>query len=1057
MADFGYTPEVGQVQTFAPKVQKRSKLADLASDVSTLLTAKQKSDKAQAKLDKTYLDDEAKERLNEAQLHAMDEQDKLYEKYNTTADPVERNKFVQEYEDNTKGVSNWYGLEGDNLTTFAKSTSAVTNKLRLYNSNVEGKINDNINTSKAITADFSTLDVSDTANMDMTVINNNKDYLLRTKYAGDTSKYFDDKFKDFGIKVKEAIAGETTAEEVQQAIDNLDIYAGKLGDKVSVNTKDAVVGTPQYGEYHKLRQALLEKKSSEITKLRSSLSQHIKGQNKKAYMETIERIDSNGGYENPDLKQSAIDSWTVTQSKANTAKITAFKKTPDFINGYLDPKVVQSTYVAHGGTDGEFIKEYQAKYDFTQAYLSNPINADLSANPTQAKLVSADVVKKLVLSGSVAYAVDLAGKTGVGGVLKSYATSALGEEDPKVLTGNVQKLTEGYYANQSVMSNNMDADDKSAMFYYNYQLRNGGELGERHIEAVKKGNAEGIDIKAGKEFNDEFAGKYNYQENIKIYSALVKYGVPPQTAVDYIKEDTESHIVKVGTGVTGLVSSMDVDMRGAPNGTKTFDSSDLEEVLTPLVEKVEAIGISGEKKLVYDKTTKDFRLYVDEVPMQDMDVNLGDMIKYNQKLKLLDELTPGAITSRKIGDHLNTFGNYFGSNFKNNMQWIDDAMTDFKQRTATRSAIKLSTNKALAGEVTKEEALLTNIEETRKAGRTALQDADSTELPLFGRTIGETPEEISYVIPSSVKKDPAFIDAVMDVALNSRENATALFTKDGINEYIGFLNDSFSTSLTNPLIVSENGKVVLSDTFALDITNPNGREELKQHIKESQTFTTALIDGDINTLTYTDDVMREVQKAVGVTADGVGGSMTKKAVDGKYGKGTFAKVQQAQKDQFKIQAKSLSKEVALAVGKDIKPKWIENLWSHETADGTKVLGGTYNMGNIKGKYGGKSKDFTVNEYLSPKSIEKAKASGKLVRMGTGSRGTRKEVFVKAPFRKYSNFAESAGDFARLLQIPRYAKVRTATTQREFITELKKAGYFTDSIDAYLKGVQHRDK
>jgi len=796
MVDFGYTPEIGQVTGYTAQIGVKSKVAGLAGDISSLLMAKKVSDVRVAKAEAKYLDDEAKERMNDAQLNIMELQDKLYEDYNTTADPEARNRFVQEFEDNATKVGGYYNIEGDDLVTLTKGYKGTTNKLRLYNSNVVGKVNDTVNVSKANTADFATMDVANTKEMDSTILSNNKDYLIKTEFGGNKAKYFDAKFTDYGVRLKESVAETSSPEEIDILLNNLDIFAKeKLGDIVSVNNKDVTVDSTMYNGYHKNRQFLLEKRATAITKLKATLPQHIKGRNKDAYMATIERVAKVGGFENPDLKQSAIDSWDLKTEKANTSKINAMKKQPDYVAGYVDPSLVETTYKAHGGTDEQFIIDYKTKHDFTQNYLTNPINTDLSANPKQAKIVADDVIKKLVLSGDVATAVDMAGKTGQGGVINSFTTSALSEEDPKILTQNVNKVLEGYYTNQSVMSNNMEKDDKSAMFFYAYQMRRGGELTEGHIDRVKQGNAEGIIQKAGKEFNEEFAGKSNYTENIGIYSALIKYGVPPQTAVDYIKEDTEAHIVSVSSG---LFTSMDVDMRGAPNGVQTYDTEQLEEVLAPLVDKVDKIGIEGDKKLVYDKSTGDFRLFVDEVPMQDMAVNLDDLIKYKQKADLAVEKGAWATTTRKVEAIWDSFMTGTSEAIRDVFTEIDRLEHEYKKQQSYEGVIRLTTNKALKAE-TKNKALAEEAE-AKKA----------------------------------IESDPAYVESTMEVALNSRENATALFNKDGINDYINFLNSNFSTILTQPLIVSEDGRAIVDKTKSVDVTNPNGREKLKTIIKDKQ-------------------------------------------------------------------------------------------------------------------------------------------------------------------------------------------------------------------------------
>jgi len=932
MNQFGYTPEIGQVQTFTPRVKTRSKLGALATDLSNLLTAREQAKAREAKREKQYLDDEAKERLNDAQSTVMDLQDTMYEQYNTTADPEKRNQFVQEFEDNATKVGMYYGVEGDDLLKFTKGYRTTLNKLRLYNSNVLGKVNDTINTEKATVADFSTMDVITTKDMDATIIENNRAYLVTTKFGGDTARYFNSKFSDYGVKVKEAVAGSTSPEEITTLLTNLDIFADKLGDKVSVKNKDATTDSTMYNEYHKLRQHLLEKQSAEVTKLKTSLNVHRKGNNKKAFMETVERIDNNNGFENLDLKQSTIDSWTTRQSKANTAKINAMKRSPDFVTGYIDPKVIETTYRAHGGTDEAFITEYRAKHTFTQNYMVNPINSDLSANPQQAKIVAEDLVKKLILSGDVATAVDYASKTGVGGVLSSFASSAVGETNPEVLTQNVSRLMEGYNRNMSTMGNNMTTDAKSAMLFYNYQMRSGTPLNESHIARVTKGNEEGITPKGSKEFNDEFAGKHNYAENLAIYSALVKYQVPPEVAMEYIQKDNDSHLVSVSTGI---FSSMEVDMRHSPKGVSEYSSSELEEVLSPLVERVDNLDIEGDKKLVYDPSIKGFRLYVNEIPMDATTMNIETLVDIRKKEKLLEEQSPWAITMRKVSDMWDGALGTIGETINQGIANLEVEVIKMRKNQIDEAVIRISTNKALKAE--------------------------------------------------KAHTDPKYVGEVFKQALYSRENASALFNKDGINDYINFLNAGFSPMLAEPLTVSNTGKAVIEGT-PMDVTSPEGRKELEKVIKEK-----------ITPLTESEVIKKKTIKL----------SYTVK-----------------NKDDFVSQVKPEAERVAKKLGEHIQADWLVNMWRHETGNGSsKVTKNTFNLGNIKAQRG-----YIGNKY----------DAGKVWEMRDG-----KNIREQSYFRKYNNFTESADDYISFLMTKRYSKVRQAKTKLEFYTELSKAGYATD--------------
>jgi len=778
MTDFGYTPEIGQAQTFTPNVQVKSKLAGLAGDLSNLLTAKAQADVRVAKREKVYLDDVAKENYNDAQSTIMDLQDTMYEQYNSTSDPEKRNQFVQEFEDNATKVGGYYNIEGDELLKFTKGYKTTTNKLRLYNSNVLGKVNDTINTEKATVADFATMDVINTKDMDTTALKNNREYLVKTKFGGDTAKYFNSKFSDYGVKVKEAIAGATSPEEITTLLDNLDIFAEKIGDKVSVNNKDATTDSTMYNEYHKLRQHLLEKQSAEVTKLKSSLNVHRKGNNKKSFMETVERIDKNNGYENPDLKQSTIDSWKTGQSKANIAKINAMKKSPDFVNGYADPKVVETTYKAHGGTDEAFVADYKAKHSFTQNYLVSPINSELSSNPKQAKVVAEDLVKKLILSGDVGTAVDYASKTGVGGVLSSFASSAMGENDPEILTQNVGKLMEGYNRNMSTMGKNMTPEAKSSMLFYSYQMRSGKPLTEAHIARVVKGNEEGITPKGSKEFNDEFAGKHNYAENLALYSALVKYQVPPEVAMEFISADSEAHIVNVSTGI---FSSMPVDMKHSPKGVSEYSADELEKVLSPLIERVDALDIEGDKKLVFDPSINGFRLHINEIPMDATTMNVDDLIALQQKEVLLEEKSPWNITVRKASDIWDGFMGTVGETFRDTMDNIEELEKEYRKEQNYEGVMRLTTNKAMKAE--------------------------------------------------EVYKAPEYPKVVFDNAL---KEVTNLFIKGELNEYTSYLNDSFAPILAEPLTVSTDGKVIV-DKKPIAVTNPEGRKELQKVITEKIT------------------------------------------------------------------------------------------------------------------------------------------------------------------------------------------------------------------------------
>jgi flagellum-specific peptidoglycan hydrolase FlgJ len=210
-------------------------------------------------------------------------------------------------------------------------------------------------------------------------------------------------------------------------------------------------------------------------------------------------------------------------------------------------------------------------------------------------------------------------------------------------------------------------------------------------------------------------------------------------------------------------------------------------------------------------------------------------------------------------------------------------------------------------------------------------------------------------------------------------------------------------------------------------------------------------------MVWTDTVMTPAQKAAGTVADGNGGVNTKKAFDKHFGVGKFAEVKAEQRKQFALQTKRLSEHFASSIGKHIKPEWVQNMWMHETKHGNSVLAGTYNLGNIKGSYNGKSGKFEVHEYLSKKDIKKHKDAGTFVKLGEGYRDKKRKVYIKDDFRQYPNFVEAATDFVRLLNKPRYTKVKEAKTQREFVTALHAAGYMTDSVEKYLAGLKVNDK
>lgn len=193
---------------------------------------------------------------------------------------------------------------------------------------------------------------------------------------------------------------------------------------------------------------------------------------------------------------------------------------------------------------------------------------------------------------------------------------------------------------------------------------------------------------------------------------------------------------------------------------------------------------------------------------------------------------------------------------------------------------------------------------------------------------------------------------------------------------------------------------------------------------------------DISEGLYGRTAVHDLQKEVGVDEDGILGPKSKRAIRSKFGREEgnrrIKEAEEAQAVQFKEMAEDLTPSVAEKLGPHIAPEWIQAIWMHESDRGNKVLGGTYNLGNIKAKKGETFATKRVWEVLDGK-----------------------DVMVDAKFRKFENFEEAAEAWGDFLQTPRYAKARAAKTFKEFTSELKKAGYATDpkwekGVHAHLK-------
>lgn len=181
---------------------------------------------------------------------------------------------------------------------------------------------------------------------------------------------------------------------------------------------------------------------------------------------------------------------------------------------------------------------------------------------------------------------------------------------------------------------------------------------------------------------------------------------------------------------------------------------------------------------------------------------------------------------------------------------------------------------------------------------------------------------------------------------------------------------------------------------------------------------------DISGGLFKGTAVHDLQKEIGVDEDGIVGPDTKRMARAKLGKEEgdrlIKEAEAAQVEQFEEITDDLSTRVAEKLGRHIEPEWVQAIWMHESDKGNKVLGGTYNLGNIKAKKGEASVTKKVWEVIDGK-----------------------DVMVDAKFRKFDNFEEASEAWADFLDTPRYAKAREAVTFKEFTSELKKAGYATD--------------
>lgn len=172
--------------------------------------------------------------------------------------------------------------------------------------------------------------------------------------------------------------------------------------------------------------------------------------------------------------------------------------------------------------------------------------------------------------------------------------------------------------------------------------------------------------------------------------------------------------------------------------------------------------------------------------------------------------------------------------------------------------------------------------------------------------------------------------------------------------------------------------------------------------------------------------IKKKQKLIGLTGkdvDGVWGMRSKAMLDQHNGISTYSV--KDSKD-FVAQVQPEAERIANKIGSNIKPHWLVTMWRHETENGKSgVTMNTFNLGNMKAQSGYAGDKFDAGMVWEDDAEGNATTE-------------------KAAFRKYKSFGESADDFVKFLSTPRYAKARAAKTKYQFFSELKKAGYATDS-------------
>lgn len=183
------------------------------------------------------------------------------------------------------------------------------------------------------------------------------------------------------------------------------------------------------------------------------------------------------------------------------------------------------------------------------------------------------------------------------------------------------------------------------------------------------------------------------------------------------------------------------------------------------------------------------------------------------------------------------------------------------------------------------------------------------------------------------------------------------------------------------------------------------------------------VEAQINSQLFGKTSAHLLQEDLGVTADGILGKGTLAAAKKRWGEDAeviVEGVKAQQRTEFKDATTKLSQEIAPLVGEGIDPKWIQSIWLHESASGNKVLGSTFNLGNLKARGTQAFKTFNVWEHLGGQ-----------------------DVTVPAKFRVFKSFKEAALGWKDFVSSDRYKDAREASTFEDFISELKRAGYATD--------------